>query len=97
MDVVPLHRDLLVRVEAHRVNSVRVAEECVQGRISFNILPSGALPSAGDELHGSVGGLVHILAIEIVAVEAVIRRVEVTVGNGVAAAGLSFMVDFRAN
>lgn len=46
-----LHGGLVLGVEADRVNTVGASEEFSGGWLNLDVLPSGLLPSAGDELH----------------------------------------------
>jgi hypothetical protein len=83
---------LLAGTESHRVDAVRVVEEVVGSGVNFNVLPAVSLPSAGDELHGAVSLLVGVRAIEVVAVETVVRGVEILGRYGVAVFWASFLV-----
>jgi len=74
----------LAWAESHRVNAVGVVEELVLLGISFNVLPAIALPPAGDELHRSVCLLIRVGAVEVVAVETVVRGIEILGRNRVA-------------
>jgi hypothetical protein len=93
--VVGLDVVLLDGAESHGVDAVGVVKEGVVGGISFNVLPAVSLPSAGHELHRAVNLLVGVGAVEVVAVEAVVGRVEVLGGNRVAVTGADVFVSLR--
>jgi uncharacterized membrane protein len=84
---------LLAGAESHRVNAVGVVEELVLLGISFNVLPAIALPPAGDELHRAVCLLIRVGAVEVVAVETVVRGVEILGRNRVAMSWASFLIE----